>query len=84
MSRTLGLPAQLLGWLLIFVASTMVLAVWEAIRGARLACEVGWPALYSFPLRQDRLGHCAGIRAGCGYGDTERSGSRHCVQGLLN
>ena len=32
MSRTLQLPAQLLGWLFIFAAATIVLAAWEAIR----------------------------------------------------
>jgi D-alanyl-lipoteichoic acid acyltransferase DltB (MBOAT superfamily) len=40
MSRALGRPAQLLGWLLIFVASTMVLAVWEVIRA--LTLHVKW------------------------------------------
>jgi alginate O-acetyltransferase complex protein AlgI len=40
MSQTLQLPAQLLGWFLIFAASTIVLGAWEAARAR--AFHVKW------------------------------------------
>jgi alginate O-acetyltransferase complex protein AlgI len=40
LNQTLQLPAQLLGWLLIFVVSTLILAAWEALRDG--ASELRW------------------------------------------
>jgi alginate O-acetyltransferase complex protein AlgI len=52
MNRTLGFPAQLLGWLMLLVASTMVLAVWEAIRALALHVKLdGQPFVLSRYVR---------------------------------
>lgn len=52
MSSLLHGDAQLLGWLMIFLASTVILAMWEAVRGAALRVQWnGQPAIFSRYVR---------------------------------